>query len=90
MGGVTEPHNCVGSEGAASPLNPTQQPDITFVITPILYIQPKVWPKSLSLKPIDEHLKCFAMLGMYSQGHKGQMSQICDISPLRVKSICFK
>ena len=32
-----------------------------------------------------EHLECFVMLGMHSQLHRGQMSHIYNISPLRVK-----
>ena len=31
-----------------------------------------------------KHLECFVMLGTQSELRRGQMSHICDISPLRV------
>ena len=33
-----------------------------------------------------KHLECFVRLGTHSQLRRGQMSHICDISPLRVNS----
>ena len=34
-----------------------------------------------------KHLECFVMLGTHSKLHRGQMSHICDISPLRVNTV---
>ena len=34
-----------------------------------------------------KHLECFVMLGIHSEPRRGQMSHICDISPLRVNLI---
>ena len=36
-----------------------------------------------------KHLECFIMLGTHSKLCWGQMSHICDISPLRVKQLLF-
>ena len=41
----------------------------------------------LPLTPITNILEGFVMLGTHSQLHRGQMSYICDISPLRVNLI---
>ena len=63
-------------------------------IPPIVLFRPKGGRKTVNifshfhgLLPDTnyKHLECFVMLGTHSEPRRGQMSHICDISPLRVK-----
>ena len=77
VGGVTETINCV--------------PPLKF--PPYSLFSPKGGPKNHQLfthfhglvpDTNYKHLECFVMLGTHSEPRRGQMSHICDISPLRV------
>ena len=69
-----------------------------FKIPPYFIFRPKCSRNSInicshfhawvSFKPIMyEYFKCIIMVGTHSEVYRGQMSQICDISPLRVNLI---
>ena len=83
MGGVTE--TCVGGEGAVPPSSSHPQTDTSHTL--YLDLSAAENPShfhGLITETNYEHLKRFVMLGMHSKVRRGQMSQICDISPLRV------
>ena len=69
MGRVTESPNCMGRV--------TESPNCMGRVTE--------FPNCMGGNTNCKHLECFVTLETHSQLHRGQMSHICDISPLRVK-----
>ena len=100
VGRVTETRICVGGEGAQPPLNPHQRGTPPLKSTPYSLFMPNGGWKTVNffshfhgLVPDTNcnHLECFVMLGTHSQPRRGEMSHICDISPLRVNPIiCYR
>ena len=94
VGGVTKTTNCVGG----FPFEPPStggHPPLQF--PPYSLFRPKGSRKTINLfshfhglvpDTNYKHLECFVMLGTHSEPHRGQMSHICDISPLRVNKTC--
>ena len=82
-----------GQWGGTAPFEPPlTRRHPPFKIPPVLII----WSKGRPKKPFLNHfhvlipdanctyLECIVMLGTHSKLHSGQMSHICDISPLRI------
>ena len=91
VGGVTETTNCVGGEGCApfKPALKSPPPNPPPPRTRYLGQRAAKKPSTFyGLVPDTnyKHLECFIMLGTHSEPRGGQMSHICDISPLRVNN----
>ena len=97
IGGVTESPKCMGSKGAQPPCNPHWQEGTTLLKFPSCStFRGKGGQKTINVfshfhglipNTNYKHLECFIMLGTHSKLCRGQMSHICDISPLRVKIV---
>ena len=87
VGGVSETTNCEGY----APFEPKLTGDTPFKIPPYSLFRPKGGRNFHGLIPDTnyKHLECFITLGTHSEPRRGQMSHICDISPLRVKTERF-
>ena len=91
---LSYPPDCVGGEGAQPPSNPHQRGTHTLLkFPPCSLFRPKGGQKTINIfshfhwlipDANYKHLECIIMLGTHSKLHRGQMSHIGDISPLRV------
>ena len=86
-------HKLPGWQGGHASLKPSLMGDTAFKIPQYSLFRPKSGQKTTKffshfhcLVPDtnNKHLECFVMLGTHSEPCRGQMSHICDISPLRV------
>ena len=98
-GRVTETPNCVGGEGLRPLPTPINGGTPPLKFPPYSLFRTKGGRKTINvfshfhgIMPDNnyKHFECFVMLGTHSEPRRGQMSHICDISPLRVNAYQVK